>query len=253
MTTTTLKIIALVAMLLDHIGVFIPNMPEYLRWIGRIAAPIFIYFVAIGYRHTTNKKKYLLRLYIASVGMALVNLVLIAMPGSNYNDNYNFFAPLFLIGLFLYAIEKKKFTYILLWQLISAVPIIFFIEFVVTNKLLDEYFLGAVLGNSLFVEGGILFVLLGVGFYYFQTKKQLTLYYLLFSALIFVITIKRGHMFELHNRLFFKFGDIQWLMLLALPLLLLYNGKKGVGLKYFFYFFYPIHIIVLYFIGRSLQ
>ncbi|KQL18388.1 TraX family protein [Cytobacillus solani] len=253
MTTTTLKIIALVAMLLDHIGVFIPNMPEYLRWIGRIAAPIFIYFVGIGYRHTTNKKKFLLRLYIASVGMALVNLVLIAMPGSNYNDNYNFFAPLFLIGLFLYAIEKKKFTYILLWQLISAVPIIFFIEFVVTNKLLDEYFLGAVLGNSLFVEGGILFVLLGVGFYYFQTKKQLTLYYLLFSALIFVITIKRGHMFELHNRLFFKFGDIQWLMLLALPLLLLYNGKKGVGLKYFFYFFYPIHIIVLYFIGRSLQ
>ncbi len=253
MTTTTLKIIALVAMLIDHIGVFIPNMPEYLRWIGRIAAPIFIYFVAIGFRHTSNKKKYLLRLYMASVGMALVNLVLIAMPESNYYGNYNFFAPLFLVGLFLYAIEKKKFTYILLWQLFSTVPIVFFTEFAVIHRLIDKYFLGAVLGNSLAIEGGILFVLLGVGFYYFQTKKQLTLYYLFFSALIFVIILKRGHMLELHNKIFFKFGDFQWLMILALPLLLLYNGKKGVGLKYFFYFFYPIHIIVLYFIGRSLQ
>ncbi|WP_081773069.1 TraX family protein [Bacillus sp. EB01] len=42
-------------------------------------------------------------------------------------------------------------------------------------------------------------------------------------------------------------------MLLALPLLLLYNGKKGFGFKYFFYFFYPIHIILLYFIGKNIQ
>lgn len=252
MTTTTLKIIALIAMLIDHIGIFIPNTPEYLRWIGRIAAPIFIYFVSIGFRHTSNQKKYLLRLYIASVVMAFVNLVLKVVPGSNYIDNYNFFAPLFLIGLFLYAIEKKKFIYILVWQLFSAVLIVFFTEFVVINKLMDKDFLGAVLGNSLIVEGGILFILLGVGFYYLQTKRQLTLYYLLFSALIFVITLKRGHMFALHNRIFFNFADFQWLMLLALPLLLLYNGKKGVGLKYFFYLFYPIHIIILHFIGKNL-
>lgn len=253
MTTTTLKIIALVAMLMDHIGIFIPNTPEYLRWVGRIAAPIFIYFVAIGFLHTSDKKKYLLRLYIASVVMALVNLVLKAVPGTDYTENYNFFAPLFLIGLFLYAIEEKKFTYILLWQLISAVPIIFFTEFVVIYEQMDKYFFGAVLGNSLFVEGGILFILLGVGFYFFQTKRQLTLYYILFSALIFVITLKRGHMFALHNRIFFNFVDFQWLMLLALPLLLLYNGKKGFGFKYFFYYFYPIHIIILHFIGKNLQ
>ncbi|MBP2243062.1 hypothetical protein J2Z40_003650 [Cytobacillus eiseniae] len=253
MTATTLKIIALIAMLLDHIAFFIPNTPEYFRWIGRIAAPIFIYFVANGYRHTSNKKKYLLRLYIASVAMAFVNLVLQAVPGTGYTENFNFFAPLFLIGLFLYAIEEKKIIYIFLWQLSSVVPIIFFTEFVVIYEKMDMYFFGAVLGNSLFVEGGILFILLGVGFYFFQTKRQLSLYYLLFSALIFVITVKRGHMFALHNKIFFNFVDFQWLMLLALPLLLLYNGRKGAGLKYFFYFFYPIHIILLYFIGKSLQ
>ncbi|MGN7403544.1 TraX family protein [Cytobacillus praedii] len=68
-----------------------------------------------------------------------------------------------------------------------------------------------------------------------------------------MITVKRGHIFELHNRIFFKFADFQWQMLLALPLLLLYNGKKGFRLKYFFYFFYPTHIIILYFIGKNLH
>ncbi|WP_419392813.1 TraX family protein [Cytobacillus praedii] len=33
----------------------------------------------------------------------------------------------------------------------------------------------------------------------------------------------------------------------------LYNGQKGFRLKYFFYFFYPTHIIILYFIGKNLH
>ncbi|WP_281420730.1 TraX family protein [Cytobacillus gottheilii] len=41
----------------------------------------------------------------------------------------------------------------------------------------------------------------------------------------------------------------QWIMIAALPFMLRYNEKKGIGLKCFFYFFYPIHIIVLYLIG----
>ena len=45
------------------------------------------------------------------------------------------------------------------------------------------------------------------------------------------------------------FTDYQWMMIGALPFLLAYNGQKGKGCKYFFYFFYPIHIFLLYFIG----
>ena len=45
--------------------------------------------------------------------------------------------------------------------------------------------------------------------------------------------------------------SIQWLQILALPLMLLYNGKKGPGLKYFFYIYYPLHSAVLFVLGNT--
>ncbi|MBP8312513.1 hypothetical protein J4G49_07380 [Clostridium neonatale] len=42
------------------------------------------------------------------------------------------------------------------------------------------------------------------------------------------------------------------MMIAALPFMLCYNGKKGTGLKYLFYFFYPIHIAILYLVGNFL-
>ncbi|GHV38454.1 hypothetical protein FACS189490_00420 [Clostridia bacterium] len=63
MTAFVLKIIASVCMLLDHIGAEFPSagMP-WLRWVGRIAFPIYAYMIAQGCKHTKNINKYLLRL-----------------------------------------------------------------------------------------------------------------------------------------------------------------------------------------------
>jgi hypothetical protein len=45
----------------------------------------------------------------------------------------------------------------------------------------------------------------------------------------------------------FCFANLQFYMLLAIPLLALYNGKRGkANLKYMFYLFYPIHMAVIY-------
>jgi len=41
-----------------------------------------------------------------------------------------------------------------------------------------------------------------------------------------------------------------WCMIFALPFMMLYNGKKGKGYKYFFYLFYPLHIIALFLISN---
>ncbi|ETT51004.1 TraX family protein [Paenibacillus sp. FSL H7-689] len=55
--------IAMITMLIDHIGaVFFPHIIE-LRIIGRIAFPIYAFAVYIGYKHTRDVQKYIWRLF----------------------------------------------------------------------------------------------------------------------------------------------------------------------------------------------
>ncbi|RAW17327.1 conjugal transfer protein TraX [Paenibacillus taichungensis] len=59
--------IAMITMLIDHIGaVFFPHVGE-LRMIGRIAFPIYAFAVYIGYKHTRNVQKYIWRLFWIAV------------------------------------------------------------------------------------------------------------------------------------------------------------------------------------------
>ena len=59
LTNNQLKIIAMVSMLLDHVGLlFFPNVAIF-RILGRIAFPIFAYMIAEGCRYTKNRAKYL--------------------------------------------------------------------------------------------------------------------------------------------------------------------------------------------------
>lgn len=80
MNIFTIKIIALILMLMDHIGEFFPDSPIWFRWLGRLAAPLFFYALAVGFQHTRNRKKYLLRLYLANVGMVFFNQIMCMLP-----------------------------------------------------------------------------------------------------------------------------------------------------------------------------
>lgn len=62
-----LHILAMVTMLVDHIGIMF--FPEYqiFRYIGRIAFPLYAYFLVSGYHHTRNKYKYFIRLLITAL------------------------------------------------------------------------------------------------------------------------------------------------------------------------------------------
>ncbi|WP_053178072.1 TraX family protein [Peribacillus loiseleuriae] len=109
MTTTLLKLITLVSMFIDHTGQFIPGTPEFLRWIGRLAAPIFVYCVVLGYKHTSNRRKCMLRLYFSGVAMAFINLgVNIAYSSTGEFITNNFFATLFVIVLVIYILDKRQ-------------------------------------------------------------------------------------------------------------------------------------------------
>ncbi|WP_202079833.1 TraX family protein [Caldalkalibacillus salinus] len=260
MTSTKLKMIALATMFIDHYGHFIPDSPDWMRWVGRVAAPIFIYCVVIGYKHTSNRKRYLTRLGIAAVGMSFLNLFInFHVYYSDLNRLYiemNFFSTLFLIVFLIMLLEKKKVRFLIglfVWQFVS-----FFIfgSLEVTGLLNSPMAIFTIQtsGNLLVVDGGLLMILLGILFYFAKENKwKVTISYGFYCLILFYLVRRWGWIREGLFSHLFGFFDFQWMMIFALPLLLLYNGKKGIGLKYFFYVFYPLHIAVLWYIGMVLS
>ena len=55
MSTTAIKWLALVLMLVDHLGEFFPqSVPLWFRWLGRMSAPLFLFcLLAVSYTHLT--------------------------------------------------------------------------------------------------------------------------------------------------------------------------------------------------------
>lgn len=107
LNTFTLKMIAIVSMLTDHIGyVFFPGAHIF-RIIGRLAFPIFAYCLVEGFIHTSNVKKYLFRLGI----FALISEIPydLAITGNLLEfEHQNVFLTLFLGLLTLLFITKSQ-------------------------------------------------------------------------------------------------------------------------------------------------
>ncbi len=107
--TNFLKLIAITAMLLDHVGsVFFPQYPVF-RWIGRIAFPLFCYCMTVGLLYTHDIKRYLTRLGIFSI-VSQPFWILAFNPDDVWGNltNWNIFFTLFLSLLSLWAFQEKK-------------------------------------------------------------------------------------------------------------------------------------------------
>ena len=107
--TDFLKLIAIVSMLIDHIGsVFFPEV-RVLRWIGRLAFPIFCYCMTVGLLYTHDIKKYLFRLGI----FALISQPCYIFAFHPYDfwsqfTNWNIFFTLFLCLLAMDGWKERK-------------------------------------------------------------------------------------------------------------------------------------------------
>ncbi len=256
LTGFQLKILALIFMTFDHIAYMLSNIipvPIWFHIIGRLSAPLFLFMVAEGMWHTHSRMKYMLRLYISSVCMNLLNQI-----ANNYFPHpegamviNNIFATMFLITFFIYfgekiisAFKEKKYTKGILSLALILLPFILSMVIVTAMASLPVSILRLVMNFiplPLLVEGGILWIALGVGFYLFRgNKKKTGVFYAIFCVVVFWLTTGMDLSFE---NLFLI--NVQWLMILSLPLLMLYNGQKGKGLRNFFYIYYPVHLYIL--------
>lgn len=219
-----LKLFALITMTIDHIGMYL--LPQYLvfRIIGRLSMPVYAYMIAEGCRYTRNRGKYLL--LTAGVGFLCQVVYYIAM-GSLYQCILITFS---LSILLIYAIDnalKKRTTPAFLLAGGTLLSIFFLCQILPT--LLPE--------TDFYISYGYFGVLLPVFTFLGKNKKQR----LIFTALGQVL-------------MNLDLGSIQWLCLLTLIPLALYDGTRGKKkLKYLFYIYYPAHLAALYGIGLLLQ
>lgn len=255
-----LKMIALVFMIIDHIGEFFPEfVPIQFRWIGRISAPIFLFCMVEGLVYTRNRKKYLCRIYIGSVVMSLGSIILsLLYPNAKVPLINNIFATMFLIGVLVTLLElkpkKKKIGYsaiFILIQLGIAIGMLIFIDstngYVNTLKLVSYcYAIGGIIPNIVFCDGGFLWVIMGLFMYFLRKRKSVFIgTYIAFSLGHILLTIPYGISVNM-----LLYTNYQWMMIAALPFILVYNGTRGKNIKWFFYIFYPIHIWLLFMISN---
>lgn len=252
-----LKLIVMVLMVLDHIYYFLSgviNVPIAFNWLGRIVAPVFIYMSTEGFYYTSNRKKYLLRLYIASVLMSISTNIIQRIFPSDLAMMNSMFKTIFLIGLYLYGIDLIKCgkkdgipDNILKGIGVIFIPLIFsfvFIGLMGLEEIPIRIFtiFSIFIPNNVIAEGGSIFILIGVGIYLLRDNRYLKFLPIVLVGLMSLL--KGGDLLRV---------NYQWMMIFSIPLLYLYNGQKGRGMKYLFYFFYLVHIYVLYIINYFLS
>lgn len=248
-----LKLIAVICMTLDHIEYYLSGIlpvPFWFGIIGRIAAPLFFFCTAKGLFYTHDRIAYCRRLYIASVLMAFGNALInmwIHHPHGITVDNA-IFETLFYVAFFVTVLEKLRSCQTAFDTRGSLRRILLLLlPFVIAG--IEHFLPGGTFRNILQilfpspfdVEGGFIWILFGVGLFYSANHKTLLSRYYLAVCLIFFV-LEASYGFSVQNLII---ENHQWLMVLALPFILLYNEQKGSEIKWFFYIYYPAHVYVL--------
>lgn len=230
-TAFTLRLIAIITMLCDHLwGTVVPGN-DWLTCVGRLAFPIFAFQIVEGYFHTRDLKKYVLRL--------LTFAVISELP-------FN----LAIGGRWVYPIHQN-----VLWTFLIAIGLIWVNEKQRSKSLLRRIAVavltvcvGSLAGILTFADynhAGILTVLV---FYFSRSlgrwrypAELLGLWYINWELL-------GGLVYE-----FSLFGKTlvfpqQGFALLALIPIWLYRGQQGKTskwIRFISYAFYPLHLLIL--------
>ena len=207
---STLKVIALVSMTIDHVGYYVVGVQmgsgdsyiyEWMRSVGRLAFPIFCFLIVEGYLHTHNLKRYMITLLVT----AFISEIPWHLLGNH--DSHNVIFTLFLGLTAVHVISRLKDNR---WSVLFTMTI--------TAGL-------AWLLNTDYSWNGVFLI---VVFFLFRERK--------------LLTVPFGFPFLM------EYGVVGTVIGLMLPLG--YNGCRGFihgrYMKYLFYVYYPLHLMVIW-------
>lgn len=234
--TGLIKLMAIVTMIIDHVGAAILTSRSYilLRYIGRLAMPLFCWCMVVGVCKSRNMYRYALRVLL--VGIISQPFYMLAL--SHEWTELNVYATLFLGLCALIGIREKKY-YSHLWAPVIALVITHFVK----------------------MDYGTEGVLLIIGLYLARNKKwaiaavmgTMCLWWWLGTPFTYWLRIQTGELKMSLNSLRYYVNYIQVWAIAALPVMLLPTLRRSFRLpKWFGYAAYPGHLLIIYLVDRFL-
>ncbi len=211
-------------MLTDHAGlVFFPGQ-LWMRLIGRLAFPIFAFFIAEGYRRTSDPRKYMLRLGLFAVISELpFDLVVYGNGFSLSGQNVFFTLLLGLAAISFYDRFSRQ-----------ASP----------EKAMLSVLFCAAAASLVSADYGFFGVFMIFVFYICKERDLLIRW--------MIPLVLAGALLCFAQQRSLIWAAAQLFELCSVPLILLYNGKRGKNLKIFFYVFYPAHLLLIFLVRSVL-
>ena len=240
LSNNTLKIIAAMAMVCDHVGMLIFPKVIILRIIGRLAFPIFAYLIAEGAKYTRNKVRHLI--VLASFATVVQIAYFIFMPPAKGSlPEMSVLVTFTLSLLMIYALDEFK----------KAIFDPSASEW--KTALTGLLFLGSIafvifLDRAVDLDYGLPGALLPLFPALFTTPKvenPPAVFQRLDTKLVRIAAAMLGML-----GLSLDLGSIQFFCLFSVIPLLLYSEKRGrLKMKYFFYVFYPLNLAIIFIIA----
>lgn len=231
-----IKCIAIIAMTIDHIawllypGYTTHIIPITMHIIGRITCPIMCYFIAEGYHYTKDINKYTKRLFI----FAFISHFAYIFFSNNFID-FKSFIP-FYYGAYL---DQTSVMFSLAWGLVM-------LQVANSNKI-KEYMKPILIiliciitfSSDWSCIASLCILAFGTNRNNFKTQMLWMIFYVSLYAIVYFFALDK------------MYGILQMGVILAIPILKMYNGERGINpkintiMKWVFYLYYPLHLFIL--------
>ncbi|MCD8181054.1 MAG: conjugal transfer protein TraX [Firmicutes bacterium] len=215
-TQNQLKVIAAILMTADHIGAELFPELDILRIIGRLSLPIFAFFIYEGCKYTHSKPKYLARIFVLG-----------------------------LLCMAVYYIYDGKIYGNILITMSLSICVIYALQFFKSQIHGGNRIFGAAVAAGCICGAGIVCRIIHIDYGFCGVLLPA------FAEIFGGYSSRNKHMpllgFSIGLLLLSRqWGGDQYISLLSIPLLAAYNGERGKRkMKYFFYWFYPVHLAVI--------